>query len=171
MSAVGDTPGKPSQGLRARVSEWFALQRWPKDQADVPAQVKRLLAKAGFTPRGEGSGTVLTEPIVVFCRTGGSSQHFDLFSQGGRPLGWFGTRGRHPPTWELHEATGHPALIIRRARAGWGSQWRYEIQAGDGSQIATVEQQARWSPAARISVDASATVGRPVFKIDRKSVV
>ena len=149
---------KPREGMASRMNDWFAAQRWPSDQKALPAHLRLLLARAGVSPREDG-GTALTEPIVLFRRTTDSSQHYDLFSQDGTPLGSLGRPEWRSPAWVLKDANGERTMTLRRSRGGFGAPWKYAIQAGDGSQIATVEQEARWSSRALVDVDTAHTVG------------
>ena len=138
-----------TRGVAANPVEPFWLRR---RERPVVQEIERLLAKVKVDRRlGEGSRTLLREPIVIV--RGVYRGDFELLDQRGRPLGSAipideqTGGGRWRRSYDFRDQDDHSLFLLRDASpkqtTDFFANWTYQVSDPDGRRVVSVHHERR----------------------------
>jgi len=107
----------------------------PRNSERTRRKVLELTSRAGIIePKEQGSGTLATEPILVF--RGPSKSSLKIFDQYGNQIG---SASRDGTEYTLCDA--EPRCIVAETKRPQGPEYQFSVRSPQGAQIGTISQE------------------------------
>lgn len=107
----------------------------PRNSERTRRKVLELTSRAGIIePKEQGSGTLATEPILVF--RGPSKSSLKIFDQYGNQIG---SASRDGTEYTLCDA--EPRCIVAETKRPQGPEYQFSVRSPEGAQIGTISQE------------------------------